>query len=218
MSLGAADLSTLDAQAGRLEYRMIQTKPEWREHQLKRWVRPDAHNFVRPDWRRFVRPGFEGDHPFALCERKYSPDQPRAPAGGPDGGQWTSGGSDTGNDLSGIFAAGGHHHFPFEVAKHFPKLSDEARAVFKQAKTGPLLDPSSNFYDKEHRAYSAAVKDLFDRYLETKQIDPAKMTSEQAREFLGEIFTSEDPRIRTFRWRMLNREFRRYLGRSRGFE
>lgn len=39
---------------------------------------------------RFVRPGFEDDHPFALYERKYRPDQPRVPAGDPAGGQWTS--------------------------------------------------------------------------------------------------------------------------------
>jgi hypothetical protein len=28
-------------------------------------------------------------------ERKYSPDQPRVPAGNPDGGEWTSGGGGT---------------------------------------------------------------------------------------------------------------------------
>jgi hypothetical protein len=47
------------------------------QHQLKRWMRPDAHRFVRPDWRRHVRPGFEDDHPFALYERKYRKDQLR---------------------------------------------------------------------------------------------------------------------------------------------
>jgi hypothetical protein len=68
------------------------------EHQLKRWMRPDAHHFVRPDWRSFVRPGFEADHPFALYERKYSPNQPRVPAGSREGGQWTSdGGGNDGN-------------------------------------------------------------------------------------------------------------------------
>jgi len=61
-------------------------KDAFTEYQLKRWMRPDAHNFVRPDWRRFVRPGFEHDHPFERYERKYSPDQPR------DGhGRWTDG-------------------------------------------------------------------------------------------------------------------------------
>jgi hypothetical protein len=72
---------------------MTHTNSEWLEHQLKRWTRPDAHRFVRPDWRRYVRPGFERDHPFALYERKYDPNQPRVPAGDPAGGQWTSDGS-----------------------------------------------------------------------------------------------------------------------------
>ncbi len=47
------------------------------EHQLKRWMRPDAHRFIRPDWRKFVRPGFEDGHPFALYEQKYRQDQLR---------------------------------------------------------------------------------------------------------------------------------------------
>lgn len=58
-------------------------------HQLKRWMRPDAHHFVRPDWRKFVRPRFEDGHPFALYENKYRPDQARVPAGSREGGQWT---------------------------------------------------------------------------------------------------------------------------------
>lgn len=33
-----------------------------------------------------------------LAEGKYSPDQPRVPAGNPDGGQWTSGGGDGSGD------------------------------------------------------------------------------------------------------------------------
>jgi hypothetical protein len=47
------------------------------EHELKRWMRPDAHRFVRPDWRRFVRADCVKDHPFALYERKGRLDQLR---------------------------------------------------------------------------------------------------------------------------------------------
>jgi len=61
------------------------------EHQLKRWMRPDAHHFVRPDWRKFVRPGFEDDHPFALYERKYRSDQLRD-----DHGRWADEGGGSG--------------------------------------------------------------------------------------------------------------------------
>lgn len=70
---------------------MSQPNSAYLEHQLKRWMRPDADRFIRPDWRRYVRPGFEDDHPFALYERKYSQDQPRVPAGSREGGQWTGG-------------------------------------------------------------------------------------------------------------------------------
>jgi hypothetical protein len=31
---------------------MTQFKDAYTEHQLKRWMRPDAWRFVRPDWRR----------------------------------------------------------------------------------------------------------------------------------------------------------------------
>ena len=66
-------------------------------------MRPDAYRFIRPDWRRFARPGFEDEHPFALYEHKYRPDQARVPPGSRDGGQWTDeegggGGKDGGTD------------------------------------------------------------------------------------------------------------------------
>lgn len=69
---------------------MHKVDPIYLEHQLKRWMRPDAHRFIRPDWRRFVWPEFQADHPFALYERKYSAEQPRVPAGSQEGGRWTS--------------------------------------------------------------------------------------------------------------------------------
>lgn len=69
---------------------MAQFKDAYTEHQLKRWMRPDAHHFVRPDWRRSVQPGSDLSSVFELYESKYSPNQPRVPAGDPAGGQWTS--------------------------------------------------------------------------------------------------------------------------------
>jgi hypothetical protein len=64
----------------------------WTEHELKRWMRPDAHRFLRSDWRRFWKPGHENDplnRLYESIERKYSLDQPRVPAGSREGGQWT---------------------------------------------------------------------------------------------------------------------------------
>jgi hypothetical protein len=47
-------------------------------------------------WVKYGRPAFEREQ-----ARKYDPNQPRVPAGNPDGGQWTGGGADSqdGDDL-----------------------------------------------------------------------------------------------------------------------
>jgi len=60
-------------------------------HQQARWMRPDAHRWVRPDAARFLKPGTDVASVYPALERKYSPNQPRVPAGNPDGGQWTDG-------------------------------------------------------------------------------------------------------------------------------
>lgn len=115
-------------------------------------------------------------------------------------------------------SAAGHHKVPKGVYEKYPLLP-ETRAVFDQATTGKLLDPTSNLFDREHRAYNDAVQEEFDQFLKTNRIDPAKMTPDQARGFLGEIFISEDPRIRDFNMRMQVREIRRFIfRRMRGFE
>lgn len=61
-----------------------------------RWMRPDAARWIRPDVARFLIPGTDPADVFPAMDRKYSPTQPRVPAGNPDGGQWTDGGSDGG--------------------------------------------------------------------------------------------------------------------------
>jgi hypothetical protein len=63
-------------------------------YRQKQWLRSDAARFVRPDASRWLQPNrrlwqarlSEPRH----WETKYSPDQPRVPAGDPDGGQWTT--------------------------------------------------------------------------------------------------------------------------------
>lgn len=66
--------------------------------QQARWMRPDAHRWIRPDAARFLRPGTDPARVYPALERKYSPSQPRVPAGNSDGGQWTEdgGGRDSG--------------------------------------------------------------------------------------------------------------------------
>lgn len=63
----------------------------WLRHQQQRWLRPDAARWVRPDAARFLAPGADVAKAFPALARKYSPNQPRVPAGNPDGGQWTDG-------------------------------------------------------------------------------------------------------------------------------
>lgn len=78
-------------------------------------------------------------------------------------------------------------------------LSEEAKAVFEKATTGPLLDTRSNKWDQEHRIYSKAVDETLDGYLSRTNTLPGKMTGDQAREFLAtEIFGSLDPQIKNY--------------------
>lgn len=73
----------------------------WLRHQQSRWLRPDGDRWIRPDAARFLAPGADITKAFPVLARKYSPDQPRVPAGNPDGGQWTDGATIGG-------ASGGH--------------------------------------------------------------------------------------------------------------
>jgi hypothetical protein len=70
---------------------MIDHARTWLRHQQSRWLRPDADRWVRPDARRFISPGGDLAKAFPALAHKYNPDQPRVPAGSPDGGQWTDG-------------------------------------------------------------------------------------------------------------------------------
>jgi hypothetical protein len=71
---------------------MAQFADAWLEHQQRRfmrcdaqrWMRPDAHRWFRPDAERWLRPD---------RRKAYDPNQPRVPAGSPEGGQWTGDGS-----------------------------------------------------------------------------------------------------------------------------
>ena len=68
---------------------MTYVSDAWRDYQRQRFMRPDAEQFQRPDSGRhaFGSEQFHGD----LCGRKYA-DQPREPAGTPEGGQFASAG------------------------------------------------------------------------------------------------------------------------------
>lgn len=157
-------------------------------------------------------------------ERAYNPDQPRVPAGNPDGGQWTSlfGGSSgeldevqdsTAGDWIEI-AANGHHFVPAAVATAKDlHLSDEAIRAFDREKTGPLLGRRHG-WSPEHAVYNSAVRERLDQFLAERGIRPQDMTAAQAREFAASIRSSTDPRIRDFNLQIYRRQlfylFRRY--------
>jgi len=81
---------------------VLDLKDGWHAQRRRRWTRENAHLYLRPDAERFMQPGarlsakgtaqrsrfYRYELPDS-AERKYSPDQPRVPAGDPNGGQWT---------------------------------------------------------------------------------------------------------------------------------
>ncbi len=69
----------------------------WLRHQQSRWLRPDAARWVRPDAARYLPPGADVAKAFPALARKYNSNQPRVPAGNPDGGQWTDDGEGGGS-------------------------------------------------------------------------------------------------------------------------
>ena len=159
--------------------------------------------------------------------KAYKPEQPRVPAGNPDGGRWTdaNGGgalvrlaqATTGSvsDVDGTpyYQPGGHHEFVQEIYKKWD-LSPETRKVFDQARTGripqglirtaPDGEPLGHFWNGRtgaHGVYNEAVKELATEYLERSGLDPNNpkdMTPEQARALLKEIRETQDPRIRVY--------------------
>ncbi len=152
----------------------------------------------------------------------YNPDQPRVSAGHSDGGQWTSEGFEDGDAIETQVAANGHH---FVVRALYGKTKysfrPEVVKFFKEANTGRLHDPSSNKFDKVHQAYSQAVQEGLDRFLERNKIRGDQMTVNQAGQFLDEILRSLDPRIQRFNFRLMTREiFKRHriIIPSRGTE
>jgi hypothetical protein len=72
----------------------------WRDHQRTRWLKPDAHRWIKPDASRFLKPGVAIGAVLPAFEAKYNPDQPREPAGSPEGGQWAGGAGKEGGDIA----------------------------------------------------------------------------------------------------------------------
>jgi hypothetical protein len=78
---------------------MINVADRFAASQCNRWMQPDAARWVRSDAASFLAHGARVIDAFPALDRKYNPNQPRVPAGNPDGGQWADGGGGIGFEL-----------------------------------------------------------------------------------------------------------------------
>jgi RHS repeat-associated protein len=88
------------------------------------------------------------------------------------------------------------HHFVTGPIRDDPNLSEPARKVFRNAKTGRLPEP--HLYDRDHRLYNQGVWELYQKFLRENKTTPATMTEEQANRFVQQVKQCPDPRIRNF--------------------
>jgi hypothetical protein len=116
----------------------------WIEYQRRRWMKPNAAVWMRPDAARWLLPNQKIWMGPKNWEAKYSPDQPRVPAGNSDGGQWTSEATaqaDFGSvtDAFGhpYYEPGGHHEMVRSIYGKWD-LKPETRRVFDNSTTGTV--------------------------------------------------------------------------------
>jgi hypothetical protein len=147
--------------------------------------------------------------------QKYDPDEPRVPAGNPDGGQWTTediqvAQNDDKEDQSDAIQAPrgeGHHWVPKGVYEK-ESLQPTTKEVFDDAISGPLADNNVNRWNAEHRAYNDAVQGAFNAFLQTNNVTPEDLTPEQAQDFVDQVKASSDPRIYNLKMKILHQALR----------
>ncbi|MDQ2084304.1 hypothetical protein RA307_29305 [Xanthobacteraceae bacterium Astr-EGSB] len=130
-------------------------------------------------------------------------------------------------DVDGLpyYKPGGHHEAPRAVFKDW-ELKPETRAILDRSTTGRLpgilvrrdIDgtPMGHYWNKAHREYNKAVKELAKNFLVRQAINPENMNPSHAIDLLREIRQSGDPRIRDFNaiMKLLQRLFRIHPGRA----
>jgi len=152
----------------------------------------------------------------------YNPAEPRVPKHSTGGGEWTDSAAnddpnraaDAPKDRPPIRLqryGRGHHWVGWDVYSKF-NLRPEKRRVFEEATSGPLADPSVNYFSRDHRIYGRAVEGALRDYLKKNNITDDEMTPEQAEEFYLKIRWSNDRVIGGFN-RKIIRERLRYIGR-----
>lgn len=120
------------------------------------------------------------------------------------------------HEIAARVRAEGHHYIPQAVFKRYP-FPEETRRVFEEARTGPLLDETTNVYDARHRIYNRATDEVVRQFMEKNNIEPERMTPDQARAAVKEVIDSKDPRIRNLNMGVWSGEImQRVLRRLRG--
>jgi hypothetical protein len=111
------------------------------------------------------------------------------------------------------YAADGHHWVPKGIYEKEP-LKPEVRRIFENAKSGPLADNSVNRRNAEHRSYNDAVQEDFNAFLQRNKITSQQITPDQAQQFVDEVLTSADPRIRVLKMKVMHQMLRYFLLRG----
>lgn len=203
------------------------TPDEWRAR--ARRIESELEGLTIDELMRGRRAYDERSGPVGRGARGYDPNQPRVPAGHPDGGQWTDDDiddliDDLDDDGWTVDIAGvGHHWYARHFYRRYP-FSRETRRVFRNATSGPLVSRlwsrrrnewlvHGRGYDRAHREYDRGVDELMTKYMHERGITAQQMTPAQAQEVVDRIMKSDDPRIRSFvRTILILRRFFRIYG------
>jgi hypothetical protein len=97
---------------------------------------------------------------------------------------------------------GGHHWIPKAIWDQ-PNLSPEARKVFNNYTSGQYGEP--HLWSQPHAEYNRGVQELWDK----QRYNAARMTKEDAEDFIKQVKRSRDPRIAPFR-NMIERKVKEY--------
>ncbi|WP_232137466.1 RHS repeat-associated core domain-containing protein [Luteimonas fraxinea] len=91
------------------------------------------------------------------------------------------------------FGLQGHHYVPRQIYNRY-NFPPEARRVFQRSTTGKV----THYYDRGHRSYNQAVGTYVDDFIRRNNIDPSKMTAQQAQQCVDEVKASQQPDIKNY--------------------
>jgi hypothetical protein len=177
---------------------MSKSSATWVDHQRKRFMRPDAARYVRPDTERYRRPDPRPRHEDStaffdtLYGRKYSPDQPREPAGSSTGGRFAGGARKRASNTRLAFAG------PAATAARATIQLGLMLYTMMSARNGPDQQTVAEFKANEFRSDETRGLELSNvRQLDRDQVDAAcpRLGEVQARTDAAAEAVKNDARI-----------------------